>query len=214
VKDPGLDLHTSERIARGGSGGSPQLAKLLAVARAEPTVEELGGEEAAVAAFRQARALPRRTRRLWVFVSLKAAVIGLLLLLTGGLTVVAVSQHLPIPLKPAHPHRPRTPTTSETTRASSAVPSRSAPTGQPTHQVRPPRGDRSTDPSRSASPDITTGPQPTTSLPDPPGSTKKIKGKLPTIPTVKIPTPDSVTTPAVPSASGPEGDELGSAGVR
>lgn len=117
MNDPGLGPGTAERMLRAEPTGPPKLAALLtAAASCEPTTEDLNGEQAALAAFREARSLhPRRPRirRLPALVSAKAALIGLLLILAGGITAAAASQHLPGPNK--HAHKNRTPTNSQTT---------------------------------------------------------------------------------------------------
>ena len=112
---PRLDPHTAERMLRGEPTGPPRLAALLAAASESPT-EKLDGEEAAVAAFRQARALPsRQTYRRWLTaVGWKAALVGLLLVLAGGTAMAAAGWHLPGPLGNKQPHNGRTPTISDT----------------------------------------------------------------------------------------------------
>ncbi|MCW2861170.1 MAG: hypothetical protein JWP48_2878 [Actinoallomurus sp.] len=117
MNDPRLDAETAERMLRGEATGPPELAELLGAASSRLATEDLNGEEAAVAAFRQKRAIPARQPRrrpLAALVSLKAAFIGLLLILTGGVTVAAASQHLPGPLGNKHIHSTQTSETSET----------------------------------------------------------------------------------------------------
>jgi hypothetical protein len=115
VKDRSFDADTAERMLRGESTGPRILTELLTAATSEPTTENLSGEETAVAAFREARSLAsRRPRRLSALFSLKAALIGLLLLLAGGVTAAAAAQHLPGPLGNRHSHGTPTPTVSRT----------------------------------------------------------------------------------------------------
>jgi hypothetical protein len=120
MNDPRLDPDTAEQMLRGEPTGPPGLAELLAAASAELAAEDLNGEEAAVAAFRETRShLHSRqpsTRRLLrpPLIGMKAALIGLLLILAGGVTVAATSQHLPGPLGNRHSHNTRTPATSQT----------------------------------------------------------------------------------------------------
>jgi hypothetical protein len=115
VNEPRIDAHIAERMLRGEPAGPPEVAELLAAASSGLTAEDLSGEDAAVAAFRSARSPhPRQARHLRIsaLVSLKAALIGLLLVLAGGVAVA--SQHLPGPLGTKPSHDTRTPTTSRT----------------------------------------------------------------------------------------------------
>jgi hypothetical protein len=115
VNDPSLDADTAERMLRGQATGSPELTALLAAASSGLAPGGPHGEEAAVAAFREARrARQPSARRLSALLSLKAALIGLLLVLTGGVAVAATTQHLPGPLGHGHPNGGRTPATSRT----------------------------------------------------------------------------------------------------
>lgn len=90
-----LDRDTGERMLRGEDTGPRPLAALLAAASAPPRRHDKGGEEAAVAAFRAARAglhgtvpVTRRLLRPRIL-ALKAVVAGLLLALAGGAALAA-----------------------------------------------------------------------------------------------------------------------------
>jgi hypothetical protein len=120
MNGPGLDRDTAERMLRGEPIGPPELTELLAAASAGSVHDDLSGEEAAVAAFHEARsrlhAQPPRARRLLRsrLLTLKTALVGLLLLLVGGVAVAATSQHLPVQLGNRHPHTSHKPTMSPT----------------------------------------------------------------------------------------------------
>jgi hypothetical protein len=117
MNEPSFDADTTERILRGEPTRPSKLAELLTAATSELTTEDLSGEETAVAAFLEARSLhpgELRLRRLSALVSLKGALIGMLLLLAGGTTLATTSQHLPGPFGNEHPHSTRTPTVSPT----------------------------------------------------------------------------------------------------
>jgi hypothetical protein len=104
MNDPGLDPDTAERMLRGEPAGPPGLAALLAAVSARP-VREPGGEEAAVAAFREARSLPSASpRRIRTPAGLKAAVAALVLLLAGGVAVAATG-HSRGPARTGYPER-------------------------------------------------------------------------------------------------------------
>jgi hypothetical protein len=114
-----LDRDTVERMLRGEDTGPPGVAELLTAMSAGPVRDDLRGEEAAVAAFREARAAlgavaPARRRLLMPRVlAVKAALAGILLMLAGGVAVAA-SPHLPQPIGTMHPPAAtRTPETSE-----------------------------------------------------------------------------------------------------
>jgi hypothetical protein len=114
-----IDSETAERMLRGQHTGPPALAELLAAASAKPLENDLTGEEAAVAAFRGAQSHPEpqrpRTRHLKSrLLTVKAALIALLLTLAGGVAMAATSQHLPGPLGNARSHPTRRPATSQT----------------------------------------------------------------------------------------------------
>lgn len=113
MNDPRLDADTAERMLRGEPTGPPGLAELLAAASSGRTAPDPNGEEAAVAAFRETRPAPRPRRRT-ASTGLKAALIGLALVLVGGVAVAATTRHLPGPLGNRHPHRTGTPATSQT----------------------------------------------------------------------------------------------------
>jgi hypothetical protein len=197
VKRPGLDPETAERMLHGERIGPPALAELLAAVAFDPAAEALAGEEAAVAAFHHARSLPAqpvRTRRS-TSTSLRATIIGLLLLLlAGGVTMVAASHRLPG--SPGGRHSPaRNPATSGTLqRAPSSVPERPeasrSPGAQPGHRTPTPHSTHST---KSPGPATSGLPIPPTA-PKLPTPTKPAKGKVPKAPGVKIPSPKAAVT--------------------
>ena len=211
MKRPGIDAETAERMLHGERLGPRELARLLAAFAAEPAAEELSGEQAAVAAF-QARMLssePLRTRRSTA-ASVRATVIGLLLLLAGGVTMVAASHRLPGPIGGKHSTPAHEPAPSGTLqRAPSPLPARpqptcspspSAPCGSPTST---PRGTYPTDSSQPPTSDLPI-PSPEPTLPDP---TKKAKGKASKIPPVKVSkskvaVPRSTSKPKLPEGGG------------
>jgi hypothetical protein len=131
VNDSNLNADIAERMLRGEPTGPPELAELLAAASSELATEDLSGEETAVAAFREARSRQSwrpHSRRLSALVSLKAALIGLLLILAGGVALAATSQHLPGPLggnKPSHGTRTQATSRPSVTETSPAPPTRS-----------------------------------------------------------------------------------------
>jgi hypothetical protein len=142
VNDPSLNADSAERMLRGEPTGPPELAELLATASSELATEDLSGEETAVAAFREARSRQSwrpHPRRLSALVSLKAALIGLLLILAGGVAAGVTSQHLPGPLGDRPSHGTRTPATSRTsvTETSPRAPSRSTPAQHDKHAEHP-----------------------------------------------------------------------------
>lgn len=115
MNDRSVDTETAELMLRGEAAGSPELAALLAAASSGLAPEDPKGEEAAVTAFREAsRVRQPSARRRSALLSLKAALIGLVLILTGGVAVAATTQHLPGPLGHRHPGSARTPATSRT----------------------------------------------------------------------------------------------------
>jgi outer membrane biosynthesis protein TonB len=117
MSNAGLDRETAERMLRGEPTGPPRLAELLTAASSELATEDLNGERAALAAFHQARSLRSgrpSMRRLPAPMSLKAALIGLLLLLAGGVTVATTAQHLTSPPENKPVHSTRTPATPRT----------------------------------------------------------------------------------------------------
>jgi hypothetical protein len=97
---------TAERLLRGETAGPDQLAKLLAAAAAPAERGELAGEEAAVAAFREAHLVPALQPRkrsmiktaLLKFVTLKVAAAALSATAVGGVALAAGTGHLPEPL--------------------------------------------------------------------------------------------------------------------
>jgi hypothetical protein len=147
MSDPRLDAETAERMLRGEPAGPRELAQLLAAASSGLTAQDLNREDTAVAAFRQARsrhpARPR-TRRFSALVSLKAALIGLALVLAGGVTAATTSQRLPGPFgdEPAHSTRTPMPPRTRATQLAPAVPSPSRPPSptppRATHSERTP----------------------------------------------------------------------------
>lgn len=111
MNDPRLDPDTAERLLRGEYTSPTELAELLAAASTAPVDEDPMREEAAVAAFRDARSRVRKRQPvLRVLLTAKAALIVVLLALTGSIAVVATSQHLPAPAGHHHSrgsHKPR-----------------------------------------------------------------------------------------------------------
>src|SRR5512139_3759169 len=119
-----LDRFTAERLLRGeridaDQAGTEQLADLIAAAAAPAEAGELAGEEAAVAAFREARLVPalQQRRRSMIKVALAKALtlkVGLVAVTataaaTGGVTLAASTGHLPAALggtKPVPSHTP------------------------------------------------------------------------------------------------------------
>jgi hypothetical protein len=181
VNDPSLNADIAERMLRGEPTGPPELAELLAAASSELATEDLSGEEAAVAAFREARSRQSwrpHPRRLSALVSLKAALIGLLLILAGGVAVGVTSQHLPGPLGNKPSHGTRTPATSRTsvTETSPRAPSRSTPAQHDKHAEYPkktPHPQKSPHPSKNPKSHKPHKPRRTTSIPVPKtGSTR------------------------------------------
>lgn len=172
--DARLGPDTAERMLRGEPTGPPRLAAILATASSEPPAEKLDGEEAAVAAFREARSLAFRQpdrRRLTVAVC-KAALVGLLLVLVGGAAIAATGRHLPGPLGNRQSHHTRTPTVSETLRT--RTPPRTSPHRAPGHQDTP---DRQTTPTAHATHSAHPTHAPSTGESDRPHPTKKPKTK-------------------------------------
>ncbi|MFD0731556.1 hypothetical protein [Planotetraspora mira] len=98
-----IDRFTAERLLRGETAGPDQLAKLLAAAAAPAERGELAGEEAAVAAFREAHLVPALQPRkrsmiktaLLKFVTLKVAAAALSATAVGGVALAAGTGHLP-----------------------------------------------------------------------------------------------------------------------
>ncbi|MFB9832978.1 hypothetical protein [Actinoallomurus acaciae] len=116
MNDPGLDPDTAERMLRGEPTGPPELVRLFAAATSHPQIAHTEGEEAAVAAYRAAHAgrQTRRRRRIRALISLKAALIGLLLLLTGGVAMAATAHRLTGSPDDKPHHHARTPDTAKT----------------------------------------------------------------------------------------------------
>lgn len=156
-----LDRRTGERMLRGEDTGPRPLAALLAAASAPPRRHDRRGEEAAVAAFRTARAgldvtvpVARRLLRPRLL-ALKAALAGLLLALAGGVALAA-SPHLASTSGHRHTHRGRIPATSGGTTGRWGVPvpphASPAPSPHPSGSVRPGHGghgDRTTQSDRN-----------------------------------------------------------------
>jgi hypothetical protein len=99
-----IDPITAEHLLRGARSGSPDepepLADLLAAAAAPARPGELAGEEAAVAAFREARLAPAHRRRRFLLrsVLVKASVVSAVAVVGGGGVGVALAAgtgHLP-----------------------------------------------------------------------------------------------------------------------
>lgn len=142
MNHPGLAPDTIERILGGRDAGPPKLAGLFAAISCDLTTEDPTGEEAAVTAFRAARSHRSgqpSVRRLPSLVSVKTALIGLMLLLSGGVAMAATAHHLHNPLGNRHPGRTRTPATSDTpqTRTPPRIPSRPAPERQTLRSAHP-----------------------------------------------------------------------------
>jgi hypothetical protein len=184
VNDPSLNADIAERMLRGEPTGPPELAELLAAASSELATEDLSGEETAVTAFREARSRQSwrpHPRRLSALVSLKAALIGLLLILAGGVAVGVTSQHLPGPPGDRSSHGTRTPATSRTsvTETSPRAPSRSTPAQHDKHAKHAKHGKKTALPQKPPHPakkpksSKPHKPKPTTSPPVPnPGGTR------------------------------------------
>jgi hypothetical protein len=140
MNDPRLDPETAERLLCGEHTSPTELAELLAAASTAPVDEDPSREEAAVAAFHDARSrLRQRQPVLRVPLTAKAALIVLLLALTGGITVVATSQYLPDPKERHHsrtPHEPR-PSPIATAKTGSPSPGPSIPPTSPRHSPSP-----------------------------------------------------------------------------
>ncbi|GAA4595902.1 hypothetical protein GCM10023194_66620 [Planotetraspora phitsanulokensis] len=100
-RSPRIDRLTAERLLRGETAGPDQLAELLAAAAAPRG--ELSGEEAAVAAFREAHLVPALQQRkqsmiktaLLKFVTLKVAAAALSATAVGGVALATGTGHLP-----------------------------------------------------------------------------------------------------------------------
>jgi hypothetical protein len=170
----------------------PELVRLLAAASSDRAAEQPKGKDAAVAAFLQARSLPAgRPRRLSASVSLKAALIGILVgprrrrHRSGRLTAPARSArrhpHPPHPHPDAVRHDPDAPARLGIPRPGPAPEPQAADADAAWH---PP-----TDSSQSAGLGISTGPLPTTAVPKIPDPAKSLKGKGSKTPTVKLPKP-------------------------
>ncbi|MEH0973711.1 hypothetical protein V6U77_21540 [Micromonospora sp. CPCC 205546] len=133
-----MDQETAERLL-GGLVPDPQdgprpVASLLTAARAAPHPDELTGEEAAVRAYRLARAgnppvLPSVRRPALAGFGVRAALAGVALALTGGVALAATGGALPHPLRaPAPTTAPAHSPTADASRT--AAPDRPpAPTG-------------------------------------------------------------------------------------
>lgn len=189
MKDPGLDPDTAERMLRGERTRPHPLADLLAAA-AEPTREELSGEDTAAAAFVAARSAPgrrrRRTRPSVSFVLKVAA--ALLVLLAGGVTVATAARHLPGPLGGDHPRHVRTPRTQPgRSRTPSRTSSHAAGGRSREHRAH---GIRPTDPGRSETSKAFPGPRSKVEGPHPHVHTKKLP-----VPKLHRPDPKSVPLP-------------------
>ncbi|MBQ1075122.1 hypothetical protein KBX06_18405 [Micromonospora sp. C31] len=135
-----MDQETVERLL-GGPVLDPQdgprpVASLLTAVRAAPHARELAGEEAAVRAYRLARAgspqgLPEPRRRALAGFGVRAALAGAALALTGGVALAATGGSLPHPLRAPAP----------TSAAPAPAPGRDAsPTAIPDPPSAPTRG--------------------------------------------------------------------------
>ncbi|MEU9506100.1 hypothetical protein AB0D32_07435 [Micromonospora sp. NPDC048170] len=103
-----MDQETVERMLGepvvGPHGGPRPIASLLTALRAAPRSGELAGEEAAVRAYRLARAgstavLPGCRRPALARFGVRAALVGAALTLTGGAALAATGGTLPHPLR-------------------------------------------------------------------------------------------------------------------
>ncbi|MGC5021048.1 hypothetical protein [Micromonospora sp. DT47] len=135
-----MDQETAERLLGGPvvdpQGGQEPLVALLAAVRAAPRPAELRGENAAMHAFRSARAgaplpMPTRTAQpgaLARLAGLKVALAALAVAATGGVALAAATGTLPAP-----PHRPANPpvTPSAAPGQSSSTTARPGPSGAP-----------------------------------------------------------------------------------
>jgi hypothetical protein len=169
MNEPRLDAGTAEGMLRGESTGPPELAELLAAAASGLAAEDGNGEEAAVAAFRRTRSIHSTrpsTRRLSASVGLKAALIGFVLVLAGGVTAVTTSQHLPGPLDTRHSPSTRTPTPPRKLVSRTPPPAPSRPTSG-----------RTAEPTPHATRTHAAHPQKTARPKEHPHPTKKPKGK-------------------------------------
>ena len=184
MNEPDLNADIAERMLRGEPTGPPELARLLAAASSELATEDLRGEETAVAAFREARSHRSRRphpRRLSALAGLKAALIGLFLILVGGVAVAVTSQHLPGPLGNRPSHGTRTPATSRTgvTGTSPRAPSRPTPAQhdkQPELPKNTPHPQESPHPSKSSTSHKPHKPKRTASIPVPKTGSTRSKG--------------------------------------
>jgi hypothetical protein len=111
----GIDRFTAERLLRGEPAGPDGLAELLAAAAPPPAAGELAGEDAAVAAFREAHLgpAPQLRRRSMVktalakLLTLKVAAAALTATAAGGVALAAGTGNLPgTPSDTPAPKRP------------------------------------------------------------------------------------------------------------
>lgn len=145
MNDPRLDRDTAERMLRGEPTGPPRLAEVLAAARPRATDGETDAEAAALAAFRAAQTRPHARpsrRRLPALISVKAALVGFVLLLTGGVAMAATARHLPGPLGSRPSHHTTTPAAPDTGRTHITPPASVHPS--PRRQAFPPGHSRPT----------------------------------------------------------------------
>lgn len=198
--EAGLGVHTAERMLRGEPTGPPRLAALLTAVSSEPPPGRPDGEEAAVAAFREARSLPSRRsyRRRLTAAGWKAALVGLLLALAGGAAMAATGHHLPRPLGNGQPHDTPTSTISDTlqTRTTLRMSPHRAPHPQETQQIQ-------TTPTTHATQSAHPSPTPSaTGETDRPHPTKKPKTKASKSKPNKS---AAATSPSATPASGADG---------
>lgn len=142
MNHPGFATDAIERILRGHDAGPAKLAGLLAAISNDVAAEGSTGEEAAIAAFRAARSQRSgqpSVRRLPSLISAKTALIGLVLLISGGVAMAATARHLPNPLGNEHSGRTPSPATSGTfpTRTPPGLRSRPAPDRQTARSAHP-----------------------------------------------------------------------------
>jgi hypothetical protein len=140
-------------------------------------------------------------RRISAWVSLKTVLVGLVVVLTGGVTAAVAAQHLPGPLKGGHSHSEHTPTMSQT--GTPTVPRQPSPPHRPNRPDRsngPDRPHRSNRSDQTDRPDLpATHPRRTPKAPHPekhPHPTGKAKDKK-----IDPPKPHSATGPRTSDAA-------------
>jgi hypothetical protein len=102
-RSPRISPFSAQRLLRGEGTGPDRLTELLAAAAAPASREELGGEEAAVTAFREAHLAPAHQQRrqsmiktaLAKLLTLKVAAAALTVTAAGGVALAAGTGNLP-----------------------------------------------------------------------------------------------------------------------